>query len=478
MSPVIERHRTAMSRSGLSRPMALALEDDVLTAGQTVFDYGCGRGGDVARLAALGFEVSGWDPNYARHNELRPADVVNLGYVVNVIESPAERREALVAAWRLARKTLVVAARPEWEARNLNGRPYADGYVTGKGTFQRFYGQEELRAWIETTLGVQAVAAAPGIFYVFRDERDVQAFRARQVRRETRPRVRVSEALFESHREILESLCAFVDDRGRLPEASELAEAEEIVSVFGSIRAAFSVVRRVTGDDRWSMARTTAERNLLVFLALAAFGGRPKMSDLPDDLQRDIKSLFGSYKSATAEADRLLFAVGRQEEIDAAVATVSVGKVLPDAFYVHVSALGELPPVLRVYEGCARVLLGAVDEATIVKMQRIERRVAYLSYPTFDRDPHPALAFSLRADLRSFDVKWRDFRESENPPILHRKETFVGSAYPGAGKFRRLTAQEERAGLLSCPEIGTRRGWSDVLAEHGYRLAGHRLVRA
>ena len=37
--------RTAMSRTALSRPMALALDDDLLSPGTSVFDYGCGRGG-------------------------------------------------------------------------------------------------------------------------------------------------------------------------------------------------------------------------------------------------------------------------------------------------------------------------------------------------------------------------------------------------------------------------------------------------
>jgi hypothetical protein len=33
-----------------------------------------------------------------------PADVVNLGYVINVIEELAERRQALINAWELTRK--------------------------------------------------------------------------------------------------------------------------------------------------------------------------------------------------------------------------------------------------------------------------------------------------------------------------------------------------------------------------------------
>jgi DNA phosphorothioation-associated putative methyltransferase len=466
-----------MSRTGLSRPVARALDDGLLPLGRSVFDYGCGRGGDIERLRALGLDVRGWDPAYAPHAERRPADVVVLSYVVNVIADPTERREVLRSAWVLARRALVVAARPEWEGRSLAGRPHGDGWVTGKGTFQKFFSQDELRSWIDSTLSVRSVAAAPGVFYVFRDERDAQGFRATQVRRTAAPRVRVSEALFEAHKQQLEGLCAFMDDRGRLPDPTELPEGPALVEVFGSVRAAFRVVRRVIGDERWTLARSAAETNLRVYLALAAFGRRPRMSDLPDDLQRDVKALFGSYKAAVAEADRLLFAVGRQQEIDAAITASPVGKRLPDAFYVHVSALAELPPVLRVYEGCAKVLVGTIAEATIVKLQRIDRKVAYLLYPDFDRDPHPALAFSLRADLRTFHVKYRNFRESENPPILHRKETFVPDYYPGRDKFARLSAQEERAGLLNSPGIGTQRGWEELLKAAGQRLAGHRLVR-
>ncbi len=89
---LIERHRTAKARVELSRPVALALDDGVLRADESVFDYGCGRGGDVERLHHLGYEAAGWDPAHAPGEALREADVVNLGYVLNVIEDLAERR--------------------------------------------------------------------------------------------------------------------------------------------------------------------------------------------------------------------------------------------------------------------------------------------------------------------------------------------------------------------------------------------------
>ena len=75
-------------------------------------------------------------------------------------------------------------------------------------------------------------------------------------------------------------------------------------------------------------------------------------------------------------------------------------------------------------------------------------------------------------------MKFRDFRDSENPPILHRKETFVPAEHPSRAKFERLTKQEERAGLFDDPSrIGTRSGWENALAVVGRRVAGHRLQR-
>jgi hypothetical protein len=549
MTAVVQRHRTAMTRTMLSRPMALAFEDGVLTETCSVLDYGCGRGGDVDRLCQLGLIASGWDPNHRPDADLAPADVVNLGYVINVIEDEAERSEALRQAWSLARSALVVAARPAWEGRDVRGRPHYDGILTAKDTFQKFFEQEELRSYIEATLGTRSVAAAPGVFYVFRDEMTAQAILARRTRCSTdgvgrvadllyelhRDRLSVlqgfvdarrrlpergelgidaetelvetfgsvraafalirratgstrwsdvdmgrpsrAERLFDQHRAVLEPLIAFVEERGRLPRPAEMTSASDIADAFGSVRAAFSIVRRVTGGERWKLIEERARRNFLVYLALAAFGGRPRFSDLPADLQLDTRDLFGTYKNAVVEADRLLYGAGNIEAVDHAARTAPVGKLTPEALYVHVAALEELPPLLRVYEGCGQALAGTIDEATIVKLHRQKPQVSYLSYPTFDREPHPALSTVLVARLGALNLTYRDFRESENPPILHRKDTFVAASYSGRDMFARLTAKEEASGLLSSNSIGTLRGWEETLAASGLRLRGHRLVR-
>jgi len=47
-----------------------------------------------------------------------------------------------------------------------------------------------------------------------------------------------------------------------------------------------------------------------------------------------------------------------------------------------------------------------------------------------------------------------------NPPILHRKETFLPPDDPRRERFARLTRQEEKYGLYAeTSTIGTREGW-------------------
>ncbi|MET7402373.1 DNA phosphorothioation-associated putative methyltransferase [Dactylosporangium sp. NPDC005572] len=481
----ISRDRTAITRPHLSKPISLAVADGILTHESSLFDYGCGRGDDVTRMRALGYKAHGWDPGHHPDADIRAADVVNLGYVVNVIEDPAERAHALRSAWSLAKNVLIVAARPDWEARTVSGQRHGDGIITGRGTFQRFFTQEDLRSWINDELEASCIAAAPGIFYVFREEARAQSFLASRIRQRPVPvrHPKIRQDLFDAHRDALEELSRLVTSRGRLPEPWELTgPAGQLLTVFPSIKRAAAMLREAVGAQDWDKdvesARHRAADDLLVYLALAAFTGRPKVSNLPRDIALDVKALFGSYRAACDQADHLLHSVADQEALNAACGQSHVGKLTADALYVHTSALDSLSPLLRVYEGCARALTGTVAEATLIKFSRTDAKVSYLAYPDFDRDPHPALQTSLRADLRRLHVKYLDFRDSANPPVLHRKETFVPVDYPAREKFARLTRQEERAGLLDVTStIGTRNGWQRRLDDLGYQISGHRISR-
>lgn len=477
----VARHKTALTRAGLSRPMAMAMADGLLTSTTTFFDYGCGKGDDIRHLRALGYEADGWDPTHRPDGRRHPAAVVNLGYVVNVIERPAERAEVLRAAWILAEGVLVVSARMLWDSRDLVGRPLGDGLVTRTGTFQKFYDQTELANWIERTLGVKPHAAAPGIYYVFRDETAEQRFIASRVYT-YRPRVTIDpRAQYEAHQETLAPLLAFMQAHARAPRASELSPdaLASIHDAMGSLGRAQRLIRLVTEDEYWDRVTSHYRAELLIYVALSRFGRRPRFSQLDPILAVDLRTLFGTYQAACRQADRLLLACGNQESLFINARSSKIGKQTPSALYVHRSAMAEIPPVLQVYEGCARVLAGTIPHANMIKLSIAEPQVSYLTYPDFDKDPHPTLKSAVTVNLRKLRVDWRDYSRSDNPPLLHRKEEFLGPEHPKRSLYERLTRAEVRAGLYEHPElIGTLKGWQATLEQAGVRVRGHRLTPA
>ncbi|MBS3695247.1 DNA phosphorothioation-associated putative methyltransferase [Rhodococcus qingshengii] len=472
------RHKTAMVRSALSRPMGLALSDGVVKPGATVFDYGCGRGGDLRHLEALGFEVRGWDPAHRPDADRIASNIVNLGYVVNVIEDPIERTDVLRSAWDLARNVLIVSARLVWEARDLVGRQVGDGIVTRKGTFQKFYEQPELAEWIETILGAKPIAAAPGVFYVFRDEAAQHDFLANRVY-QYRPRIVIDpHEEYEQNREKLAPLVDFMTAHARPPKRNELTDesATSVLEASGSLGRAVNLIYRVTDASHWEQIRIQRRSELAVYAAMSRFGRKSRFAQLGPILQRDVKTHFGTYRDLTQHGDRLLAAVGNRTMILMSARSSEIGKQTPSALYVHRSALAELPPLLQVYEGCARILAGTVDRANMVKLSVTEPQVSFLSYPDFDKEAHPTLESAVTVNLRKLSVEWRDYSRSANPPLLHRKEEFLGRDDPRLHLYEKLTRAEIKAGLYENPErIGTLSGWQRVLAEKDRYLRGHRL---
>ena len=101
--------------------------------------------------------------------------------------------------------------------------------------------------------------------------------------------------------------------------------------------------------------------------------------------------------------------------------------------------------------------------------------MSFLRYPQFDDEAHPELVFSVRVYLPTASYTVRDYSDSENPPILHRKEAFVDPLYPKYSVFSDLTRQEEALGLLSRADIGHRTGWLALLSEKGLVLNDHVL---
>lgn len=138
----VPRHETAIHRLGLSASFQVLIRFGYLGGARSFLDYGCGRGGDVKAARALGIRAEGYDPHY-RPQPPNPADVVNLAFVLNVIEDPIERGKTLQAAHALAGEVLAVGF-----ISSASGAAAGDGVITSKGTFQRVFTPEEAQDFI------------------------------------------------------------------------------------------------------------------------------------------------------------------------------------------------------------------------------------------------------------------------------------------------------------------------------------------
>ncbi|MEO8496284.1 MAG: DNA phosphorothioation-associated putative methyltransferase [Planctomycetota bacterium] len=264
---------------------------------------------------------------------------------------------------------------------------------------------------------------------------------------------------------------------GLLEDEFDLASA--VVEVFGSLKRAFALVKKITADEDWDSIHTARVEDLTVYLALSKFGKRPTMAHMPKRTQRDIKAFFGSYKQACETADALLFEAGDADAIDQACRESRTGRLTSNALWLHRDAVPMLSPILRIYEGCARAYVGSMDDMNIVKLHRFSGKVSYLSCDDFERDAHPAITSTVKLSLRTLRLDYFDHSESENPLLLDQKERMVVGEHPSRSKFERLSKQEFNHRLLDdSTDMRSRRQWQESLGLLGFQLRGHRLVAA
>jgi DNA phosphorothioation-associated putative methyltransferase len=469
----INRARTAMRRHRCSRPIAVALADGIIDKNTIVFDYGCGQGGDVQYLRTKKIKASGWDPNFFPQEKQIRSDVVNLGYVLNVIEDLDERLSTLRAAFKLAARALVVSVRVESALRD--GLEFADGQVTSAGTFQKFFGQAEFREYLESALKRHVYLVAAGIAYVFSDEAAESGYLAtRAFTRRLEYRTDLIEEF--SRNRAARRYVKMANRLGRLPRSDEFAEFEQLVGVFGSHQRLQRLALRQVNREVFEGSRDQRREDVLTYLSMLRLQGLepPPLYALPASIRNDIIGIWRSYKSAVQEGERFLFSIGRADTVVAACRSAGVGKLLPEALYVHKSAENDLPALLRLEIFAAWLIVGEISY-DVVKISIDGRALSFLRYPDFDKDAHPSLARSVRVYLPKAKCEVRDYRNGANPPILHRKETMVRPDYPHFDTFRQLTAEEEALGFLSAAGIGCRESWQSLLKDCGVEIVGHSI---
>ena len=312
----IARHRTAQRRTDFSSPIRHLMDLGFLGGSHTLFDYGCGRGDDLRLLKAMNIPASGWDPVFHPDGQRKPTDIVNLGFVLNVIEDSRERSETLRSAFFLASKVLIVSVMLGYTAQRAQFAQHNDGVRTQRNTFQKYFAQDEFRTYIEKTLDTNAILIAPGICLVFRDPKNEQLFllARQQVRRKWRllrrePNTDAIAAMVETHRPQIDAYWRRVLQLGRPATVEECPDALPLTTMVGSWRRVHDWVARFFSPEELKAAAIGRQEDLLVYFALGHFGRRRPYTELPPRLQRDVRFFFGNITKAKAAGKRALYAV-------------------------------------------------------------------------------------------------------------------------------------------------------------------------
>ena len=456
----IHRHKTALVRREISKPVKTLLELGQLRRGESFFDYGCGHGGDVEAVGKLGHESNGWDPVHAAAAPKQSADVVNLGFVLNVIEDPAERVEAVLDAWHHARRVLLVSTLIAGQEGYDDVLTFGDGVLTSRQTFQKYFEPSEIQALLEDSLHTEAVPVGLGIYLVFRETAELHDFLASRARRfidwESLSRrlgllkaLRAKRDPYDTHRELLDAFWESVLELGRMPRDEEFARLADVRQACGSLPRALQLFIDRFGEPTFVAARQRRKEDLLVFIAAAQLRRKIPFNQLSLRLQRDLRSFFGSYANAEEKARELMFAAGDADELEIAAAQLDCGYLDPNEghFTIHRSLLDELPVILRVYVECAAYLYGNPREADLIKIHLHSRKLTFHYYRDFDNTPLPELLTRIKIDLKRLFVTVIDHTNGREHQLLFFKERFLPKDHPDRPKMDRFSAKLRKLGL-------------------------------
>ncbi|MGR8998237.1 MAG: DNA phosphorothioation-associated putative methyltransferase [Gammaproteobacteria bacterium] len=494
-SQIISRHLTALSRSNLSAPMQCLARHGFLDGSLTVFDYGCGKGDDVRNLSANAITVSGWDPHYAPDQPKQTADIVNLGFVINVIENYQERLEALIGAYDLAEQVLVVSAML-FNQNAFKGQTFNDGVITQRNTFQKYFTQSELKDFLSETLETDAIPVAPGIFFVFKNQDAEQRFllgRQRSRRNILRlthrplapaqPKLSRHEKKYLAYKDLIDPLWQRTLELGRLPDKSEVDSLIELTEAFGTVNKAIRFALDHHDEGLFEQARQSKIEDLITYFALQAFSKRKPYKHLEAGLQKDIKAFFGDYQNAIETARSILFKISNAELIAAAcqhAAEQGLGFLDEgEALHLHTSMVQELPALLRIYIGCATILYGDIEQTDLIKIHIQSGKLSLMRYDDFEKQAIPRLLERVKINLREQTFDLYEYGEEFEPTYLFLKSRFINEEFPHYAEQLNFDEQLQALNLFELSGYGPKpEEFRQALARARWEIDGFELIRS
>lgn len=521
----IARHRTALTRYGFSAPVQTLARFGFMDGSKTVFDYGCGRGDDIRGLRENGIEAAGWDPYYAPDEPQRGAHIVNLGFVINVIENVDERKDALRGAFALTSELLVVSAMLA-NQETIPGKPYGDGILTSRNTFQRYYTQSELQAFISEVLDEEPLPVSPGIFFIFKDKDVEQRFMYGRLENRRniswlshisrsekpgRPAKRdKTEEKYLQNRDLLEALWEICLTLGRDPDRSEIPVDQTnkppipeielqseghshkptlthsaITANFGSLPTALRFIKSRKDDAEavLKQARQSRIEDLQVYFSQLQFERRKLYQHLDSRLQKDVKAFFGDFRTALNSGREFLFTAGKPENIAAACYEASEHGIgwleESESLTLPTELIVQLPSVLRTYVSCGLRIYGDATSSDLIKIHIRSGKLTLMSFDNFIGLPLPRMTQRVKIKLREQDLDIFDYGETYESPYLYRKSRYINEEFPYYAEQLAFDDALLAAGLLDFNDFGPKPGDFDSrLAKARWQIDGFQLVRS
>lgn len=444
----VERHKTAITRGALSAPMYLLFTSGLIRQDTTILDYGCGQGDDIRALQTDGYTAQGWDPHYRPDpSSLRTSQITNLGFVLNVIEDREERAVALKRAFELTELCLAVSVMLYGKADLSGVRPYRDGYLTSRKTFQKYYTQTELREFISSVLDVEPLAVGQGIFLVFKDELEEQryllrrqiGFKGREHRIVPNPstpqKSPSNKSTTKLNEETIRDLANEIRALGRQPDLSELPInlVEKLSQSKQGLQHTASQAIASIGHEELEERVAERTEDLSLHFAMHAFSGRKSYRSLPPELQRDVRAFLGSHKRAQEAGQALLYSIGKQDllyEDAAAAAAAGIGHLEQGKLQFPTRILHKLPVRLRGYVALAERLAGDLSETTLLRIHIDSRKLTALTYANFETSFLPRLMTRVKVEFDTFDVSIVDHSAENDVRLLYLKSRYMVETDP------------------------------------------------
>jgi len=470
----VDRHKTALTRYSYSLPLKLTLSHKMIKKEFSIFDYGCGKGSDLQLLKEDGYIACGFDAHYLPNAQKINSDIVNLGYVINVIEDVSERIYVLKDAYKLAKKLLVVSVMLEAQKNHVASTPVGDGFLTRNNTFQKYYNQYEIKTFIDDTLDSHSIPINQGIFFVFKDLKLQDEFLLNKFKNHT-----IDEIIFEnrlpkikkfSQREKrfkrveneMQTLWNAVLTQARPLDENEIDEEllELLLSEYNSLKRVYTTLFANFDIDAFEKIKELKRDDLIVFLSLTQFENKTLFKDHNNSLQKDIKVYFGSYKNAKHIGKENLFNISSDYLIISAAKESmenGYGYIHDEhSFMFHRDILDKLPPILRIYVYSATFLYGAIDDVDIFKIHFQSDKLTLLYYDDFTRLT-PQLIRRVKVNLANQNIYYFNYEDWEDKQIIYLKSYYMDKTNSNYVKQKLFDENLEEHNLFPFTDRGVSR---------------------